>query len=407
MRRVAWALLLVLTFAIPWEYSLDFGEPFGNLARIAVIGVVLALVPAILKDGQFRTPGVLQIVGLGLLLWFCVSCLWTIDIAESMRQLRGYFQEIVIVWLVWELVGNPKQLRWVLRAYVAGAGVLAALTIINFVFASNPEQIRFKAAGQDPNDVARFLNLGLPLAGLLAGSEAGRFGKLLAGAYLPIGALGILLTASRSGLICGAISLMGCVALFFFNNRRALASGVAILPALAAAAWFIVPIQTLARLGTLPAELVRGDLNQRADIWAAGWQAYTAAPFLGYGTGSFVAAAGVAPIDTAHNTALVVMVEGGVVALLIAAVLAVCSVALVLRLRGPLRIALGTALLAWMMSSFAATVQQNRATWLLLGIIAAAARLFAEDCSALALVFPRRVADAPAAVPEAAVQELP
>ena len=27
MRRIAWGLLLVFVFAIPWEYSLDAGEP--------------------------------------------------------------------------------------------------------------------------------------------------------------------------------------------------------------------------------------------------------------------------------------------------------------------------------------------------------------------------------------------
>ena len=35
MRRTTWILLLVLAFAIPWEYSLDLGEPLGNVARIA------------------------------------------------------------------------------------------------------------------------------------------------------------------------------------------------------------------------------------------------------------------------------------------------------------------------------------------------------------------------------------
>jgi len=39
MRRVAWGLLLLFAFAVPWEYSLDLGEPLGNIAR--VVGLVL------------------------------------------------------------------------------------------------------------------------------------------------------------------------------------------------------------------------------------------------------------------------------------------------------------------------------------------------------------------------------
>ena len=35
MRRIAWTLLLLFAFSIPWEYSLDLGPPFGNIARVA------------------------------------------------------------------------------------------------------------------------------------------------------------------------------------------------------------------------------------------------------------------------------------------------------------------------------------------------------------------------------------
>ncbi|HEY3703627.1 MAG TPA: O-antigen ligase family protein [Terracidiphilus sp.] len=381
MRRAAWVLLLVVAFAIPWEYSLDFGEPFGNVARVAVIGVLLALIPAILNEGRLRMPGALPVLGVMLLVWFCLSCFWTVDMDESLRQLRGYFQEIVIVWLVWELVDSLRDLRWLLRSYVAGAAVLAVLTVLNFVSAARTGQVRFVAEGHDPNDVARLLDLAFPLTALLVGSESGWPRKLVTGAYFPLGMLGILLTGSRSGLVSATIALCACAALLFYNNRRAFFAGLFALPVLLASAWVIVPLQTFVRLATLPSELMGGDLNQRSEIWAAGWQAFVRAPFCGYGVGSFVAAAGVAPIDTAHNTMLVLVVEGGVIALLIGSLLAVFAVALVLQLRGSVRIALGAALLVWMVSSLVGTVQENRATWLLLGILAVAARLLGEDAA--------------------------
>jgi hypothetical protein len=43
MRRLTWDLLLV-AFAVSWEYSLDFGWPLGNIARLAVIAVVLVAI---------------------------------------------------------------------------------------------------------------------------------------------------------------------------------------------------------------------------------------------------------------------------------------------------------------------------------------------------------------------------
>jgi hypothetical protein len=60
MRRVAWWLLALFAFAIPWEYSLDLGEPFGNVARIAGLLLLLAAVPALLQAGSLRRPDLLQ-----------------------------------------------------------------------------------------------------------------------------------------------------------------------------------------------------------------------------------------------------------------------------------------------------------------------------------------------------------
>src|ERR1017187_7144470 len=68
MRRLAWALLLLFGFTIPWEYSLDLGEPFGNVARIVGLLALLAAVPAVLETGRLRTPGGIQGPGVGPLL---------------------------------------------------------------------------------------------------------------------------------------------------------------------------------------------------------------------------------------------------------------------------------------------------------------------------------------------------
>src|ERR1039458_5628902 len=80
---------------------------------------------------------------------------------------------------------------------------------------SSPEavaagQIRFAAAGQDPNDVARFLDLGFPLAALLFVSERRWPSRLLALGYLPLGLFAVLLTASRGGFLAAVVALVGC-----------------------------------------------------------------------------------------------------------------------------------------------------------------------------------------------------
>jgi O-antigen ligase len=115
-------------------------------------------------------------------------------------------------------------------------------------------------------------------------------------------------------------------------------------------------------------------LNQRINIWIAGWDAFVKAPFVGTGAGSFVAAAGLAPIDTAHNTALSIAVSGGLIALFLASAIVAVALWAVVQTRGPLRLALGTALAVWLVTSLVATVEESRMTWLLLALIASCGR---------------------------------
>jgi O-antigen ligase len=389
MRRIAWGLLLIFAFAIPWEYSLDLGEPLGNAARIAGVLVLLAAVPAIFQAGRIRAPGAFCWITLALFVWFCCTCFWTIDAAVTLIRLRAFFQEFMIVWLVWEFADTPADLRNLLRATVAGSCVLAVLTLAAF---RSPEaiaagQIRFAAYGQDPNEVARFLDLGFPIAALLVHCERRLSVRLMAIGFLPIGAAAVFLTASRSGFLAALLAFTGSVLLLAYGRARRVAVVAYALPPFLAALWFIVPGGTLERLATIPEQLQGGDLNQRINIWSAGWRAFIHAPLLGSGAGSFVAAAHLAPIDTAHNTALSIVVTGGLCALFLASLLFALAARAAFRTRGPLRLALVTCLLTWAITSLIATAEENRTTWLLLGIVILAARLTEEDPLSLAACF--------------------
>jgi O-antigen ligase len=390
MRRVTWGLLLLFAFTIPWEYSLDMGEPLGNIARIVGLLLLLAAIPAILQAKRLRTPGPLQWLVLAFYLWFCCSYFWTIEPKATLDYIRAGFQETMVVWLVWEFAENAEDLRSMLRAYVAGSWVLAVLTIANFasVEAIAADKIRFAATGQDPNDVARFLDLGFPLAALLINSETRWPCRLLALGYLPLGLIAMVLTASRGGFLAGVVALVGCGLLLSSSHPKEMLAGVFALPAISAAMWFTVPHETFERLATIPAQLQGGDLNQRLNIWTAGWHAFVHAPLLGTGAGSFVSAAGVAPLDTAHNTALSIAVNSGLFGLFLAAGILALVVRSVVQAPGSVRVAMATALLVWMTTSLVATVEESRTTWLLLALIALAGRLAEEEPECLAACFP-------------------
>ncbi len=389
MRRVAWGLLVLFAFTIPWEYSLDLGAPMGNVARIAGLLLLLAAIPAVLQAGRVRPPGALQWAVLTFYLFFCFSYLWTIDPVVTLSRMRAYFQEMMIVWLVWEFAESPRDLRALLGAYVAGSWVLAALTVADFGSAAAiaAGQIRFVALGQDPNDVARFLDLGFPLAALLVNSESRWPARLLVLGYLPLGLFAVLLTASRGGFLAAVVALAGCGLLLVRGHAKSAVGWILALPAIAAALWFAIPGATLARLATIPQQLEGGDLNQRLNIWSAGWRAFVQAPLFGTGAGTFVSAAGMAPIDTAHNTALSILVGGGLCALLLAVGILALAARAALQTHGALRLALVTALLVWAVTSMVATVEESRTTWLLFALIAFAGRLASEDPHGLAACF--------------------
>lgn len=380
MRRIAWGLLVLFVFTIPWEYSLVLPAPLGNVARIAGLCVLAAAIPAVLQAGRLRPPGLFLWLVLALFLWWCCTGFWTMDPPATLAKLRGFFQEMMIVWLLWELAESAADLRVLLRAWVAGSWILALLTLADFTSAQAlaASQIRYVAAGQDPNDVARFLNLALPLAALLFRCEGRRLTRWLAAGYLPVGLLAALLTASRSGFAGALIALAGCAVVSGRGQAKALAAGFLALPVAAAAVWLAIPRATLERLASIPAELQSGDLNQRVNIWTYGWDAFLRAPLRGSGVGTFVSAAQTAPIDTAHNSLLSIAVTGGLCALFLAIAIVAAAVYSAASLRGLLRVALGACLALWVVASFTATVEESRTTWLLLGVIAVAARLRAE-----------------------------
>lgn len=392
MRRLVWFLLLVFSFTVPWEYSLNLGGALGSVARFTGILLLAVAIPALLLAGRMRSPGLLQWLALAYYLWFVCGCLWTIDEAVTLEKLRAYAQQMLPVWLVWEFAEEPADLRVLLRAAVAGCWVLALLTVADFrsVDAFAAGQVRFAAYGQDPNDVARFLDLGLPLAALLSCCERRWLARLLALGYLPVGLLAVLLTASRGGFLASLLAVGGSLLLLTSGRRRVRRVSLIALPAAALVLLLSVPLATLARLATIPEQLSGGDLNQRLNIWMQGWKAFVASPWLGTGAGTFVEAAGVAPMDTAHNTALTLLVTGGLCALLIALLLLAASLRAAFATRGTLRLALGTLLLVWVATAMVATVEESRFTWLLLAVAALAGRLAAEQPGQLAACFQTR-----------------
>jgi O-antigen ligase len=388
MRKAAWVSLLLFVFAIPWEYSLDWGAPFGNVARVLGLMTLLVSAMAVLRAGQIRKLHRMHWLVLALYVWFCLSYFWTIVQQATLAHLRGYAQEMMLVWLVWELVESASDVRSLMRAWLVGSWVLAILTIADFavVYMAGAEQVRFAAIGQDPNDVARFLDFGFPLAAMLLGGKEGRIVRALAIGYFPLGFACVLLTASRSGLVVAVVAMAGCAVIAWKRPQRRVVLEALVVLGAAALVVMVGPQATVGRLSTVTELWQNGDLNQRVNIWSEGWRAFERAQMFGHGAGSFVTAAGLAAEDTAHNTVLAIMVESGLCGLVLATAIVVVAVRAIVRTSGELRPGLLVLMMVWGISALVGTVGENRITWLLLGIIAVSQRVAEEEAVGLELM---------------------
>lgn len=188
--------------------------------------------------------------------------------------------------------------------------------------------------------------------------------------------------------MAAVMSLAGCAVMLYRRRPEGILGGALVVTSVAGAIWAFLPRETLERIASITDQLHNGDLNQRVNIWSAGWRAFLEAPLCGHGAGSFVTAARLAPIDTAHNTILSILVEGGLCALVLATGIVVLSVRSISKTCGTLRIALATLIAVWLISSLVGTVGESRTTWLLLAVIALSHRLADAQWSGLEREFP-------------------
>jgi O-antigen ligase len=373
-------LLAVYVFVLPWAYSLDLGAPWGNIARVTGLLALAAVILRFLEARSLPGSGAIPLLTLSFFLLTCISYFWSVDAESSAATIRGSFQKIMVVWMIWAVCERQRDLRMLLRATVAGMMMLAALTAFTLRSAQAllETEMRHAANGQDPNDVAHFLALGLPLAALLAVSEKTRLARWLAAATIPCTAMAILLTASRGGLIAATLALCFCLAMLMRSARRQTMAALALMLLAATVGWKAVHAGNLERLATIPEQLHGGDFNQRQQIWASGWEAFQAAPWLGSGAGGFTHAAHTAFNDTAHNTAMAISVNTGLAGLSIVLAIALCAMRSVMRLRAPEKIALAGSLLTCGVSSLVSTVEESRPAWLLLALIVLATQKSGE-----------------------------
>jgi O-antigen ligase len=289
-------------------------------------------------------------------------------------------QLLAFVLLAWQLVRTRRDLAALLWGFVAGCVLVVALTWRAYFAGEFITWGRYAPARFDPNDMALYLALAVPMAAYLAVRGRGP-AKVAAVAYFPAAISGIALSGSRGGLATALVATAGVLAWVAYRSRAGAILLVGILVGGIAVAGVTVPVDTWSRLFTLQEELNVGTAGDRKGVWSAGFALLMQHPLLGIGANGFDTAM-VPSLHTAivaHSMPLSVAVELGFVGLVL--------------FYG----AYGTALwevwrkgfderaLAWILvmtlcvGSLALSWETRKPTWLVLLIAAAAGALRSPD----------------------------
>nr|WP_243455218.1 O-antigen ligase family protein [Meiothermus sp. CFH 77666] len=262
-----------------------------------------------------------------------------------------------------------------LAAYVLGAYVAAGNTVQNYLSGSEVVYQRYAAANFDPGDLSFVLSIGIPLAWYLALREENSRWAWLYRLY-PLIALGVVfLTAARAGLLGVATGLLFVV----LTLPRASWRLKALTGALVALALVLIPLlvppESFSRLATLLDEVSSGTLNDRTNIWAAGWQVFADHLLLGTGAGTFGVSLEFHPWFrqwvAPHNLFVAIAAEMGMAGLLLLLLLLGGVVACLRPMPGLERLLWAAVFAVLLLACMAQNWEWRKQTWFVLGMIVA------------------------------------
>lgn len=375
MRKLSFWLVWLMVFVIPWENTATL-EGIGTITRLvgpvaAAVGVV-----TVLATRSIRRPGPLLLAIIPLMVWNALTFFWSYDAALSTQRLWTYAQLLVLIWLIWEFSGGPKEYLVLMQAYVLGAFVSVMGTFRNFALGQQSRgYLRYAATNFNPDDLGLTLALAIPLAWYLAIQRERHTASWIYRLYPPLALGAVLLTASRSAFIS---TMLGMSIIPMSFSRLSLRSKVVVSTFALATALVVatrIPAYSWNRLSTTWSEITEGTLGGRTVIWRAGAAAFSEHPVVGIGAGAFREGSGLFlhRDRAAHNTFLSILVELGIVGFALFSVVVMVAFLSASRMP-PLEQKLWLALaLTWSAGVMALVWEDRKPTWVLLGLLASQA----------------------------------
>jgi O-antigen ligase len=260
------------------------GASFVSVVKLAGAALLLSLGRKIGRRTLLHAHPILAALAVALIMWAFASTLWAPDLVRARSRALTLLLSLVLVFVVFGAIRNPRHARWLVHGYIAGAVLSAVVGLV--APAPDPDAASRLSGGiGDPNELALVLVPGLALAFFALRGARSTLERWWLAASATAMAFALLETGSRGGLI--ALGVAFTVALILGGRER-----TRVLTALLGFAALAVVYFAFAappELRSHVADFTTGGGSGRTDLWAIARQVAADHPVLGVGIGNFEA----------------------------------------------------------------------------------------------------------------------
>lgn len=292
--RVVLFALLMMTIGRVHQYF-GFLEPLRPALLTTVIGLaVVVFKPHLVSFAVLKRSWQARVV-IALVVWACIGAPFGLSLGGSASFILSDYSKVLALWLLLTLaIRSTRDLRFLIWAYLAGAGFLCYLSV--FVYGvSSVGSLTMRLSGNlfmyDPNDICVLLLIALPLTLLVFQATRG-IQRWTALAIAVLSGAAVALSGSRGGFVgLGAVVL----ALLVFANSISIQKRVGFAVSLALALVFAAPEGYWDQMKTIlePKSDYNWDSEDgRLEIWKRGLGYMLRNPITGVGIDNFGRAEG-------------------------------------------------------------------------------------------------------------------
>lgn len=386
-RSAAFWLLMAFAASVPLE---DIGHlgPLGSAAKVAGIAAAAGGAYALFTDLPMRRVALTHFLFGLFVVWVVLSYFWTTDPSLTLNRGVTFVELLILAWLIWQETRSTQACESLMLAYVAGAtaGCIESIATHHSIHGG----VGRLSVG-DPNSFGVSVVIAMVMAYHVIITTTSRWKRIACIGFLPISALGVFATASRTAIV--ALGLAGLIIVAESRSlrpRRLLVLGALALIAAVLVAHFVTSAQ-LQRISTVGSAASSGDLHGRTTQWKLSYDSFSKHPLLGVGAAAFrdqaAQAIGVARAyaggqhavgHVAHNSFLGVLADLGIPGLLLFLLVFISVFARLPSLPSPLRRTWFAIVAVWLVGAGTLTWENHKITWfltfLLLAQIDASAR---------------------------------